>query len=194
MRIWKLVSTLAIVALALSAVPAGAQKEGSTAAKDAPAAMQPVKPGPEHARLAKHVGKWKVSQKSMWDPSQPAKTCEGTEECTLVADGLFLRSDYHVNDATGDFHGFGLVGYDTTKKKYVGNWVDNYSTMITPYEGTCEGNKCTFTMVMPGEGGKTTTATMISEDVDANHRKFTMLVPGPDGKPVTMMETMYTRM
>lgn len=181
---------LASVALLWAVVPAPADPP----AGDAAAAFTPPKAGPEHARLANLVGKWKISQKSMWDPSKPPVLGEGTEECTLVCNGLFLRSDYHVKDVNGDFWGSGLLGYDTQKQKYTGNWVDSYSTAHFPYEGTCEGNKCTFTMQMAGEGGKPPmTMTMVAEDVDKDHRKFTMSCPGPDGKTMTMMETTYTR-
>jgi len=185
---------LAGVALVFAVAPAPADPP-ATGDAQAPAEMVPPKPGPEHLRLADHVGKWKISQKSMWDPSKPPVMGEGREECSLVCNGLFLRSDYHVKDVTGDFWGTGILGYDTEKKKYTGNWTDSYSTMQFPYEGTCEGNTCTFTMPVPAQGGRPATVmTMVAEEIDKDHRKFTISCPGPDGKVMTMMETMYTRM
>ena len=173
----------------IAPAPAGAQTDAQ-----APAEMTPPKPGPEHARLANQAGKWKISQKSMWDPSKPPVTGEGTEECTLVCNGLFLRSDYHVKDVNGDFWGTGLLGYDVEKQKYVGTWADSYSTAQFQYEGTCDGNTCTFTMPIPAMGGRPAIVmTMIAEDVDQDHRKFTITSTGPDGKAMTMMESTYTR-
>ena len=181
---------LALAAALVVEVPAA---QADDKAKEA-ASWTPPQPGPEHARLKSSVGKWKITQKSMFDPSKPPVVGEGIEENTLICNGLFLRSDYQVKDANGDFHGSGILGYDTMKKKYTGSWVDSYSTMNHPYEGTCEGNTCTFTMVVPGEDGKPMTMTMIFEEVDKDHRKFTMRCPGPDGPLMTTMESTYTRM
>jgi hypothetical protein len=185
-------------ALVLALVAAPALADSPAAKTDAKAkesaAWTPPQPGAEHARLKNSVGKWKINQKATFDPSKPPVIGEGTEECTLICNGLFLRSDYHVKDANGDFYGAGVLGYDTMKKKYTGTWVDSYSTMNHPYEGTCEGNTCTFNMVVLGEDGKPMSMTLIFEEVDKDHRKFTMRCPGPDGQLMTTMETMYTRM
>jgi hypothetical protein len=161
--------------------------------EEAPA-MQAAKPGPEHALLAQQAGKWKATQKMMMDPSQPPVVTESTEVCELICNGLFLRSDYMAKDSTGEFHGSGLLGYDTAKQKYVGVWVDTFATAMYPYEGTCTGNKCTYTMQTTDPGGKPVTLTLVYEMIDDNHRKFAMMMPGPDGKPMTTMEIDYTRM
>jgi hypothetical protein len=190
-----LAAGLAFGVLAATAIADSPNEAKATDAKAAGenAEMQPAKPGPEHARLASMAGKWKVVQKSMFDPSKPPEISQGTEVCTLICNGLFLRSEYHVKDKNGDFYGSGLVGYDTMKKRYTGNWVDSWSTMQFPYEGTCEGNKCMYTMQVPGQDGQMVTATLVTEEVDKDHRTFAMSVPGPDGKTVPMMQLTYTR-
>ena len=162
--------------------------------EEAPAAMQPSAPGPEHALLARQAGTWKATQKlMMMDPTGPPQVSAATEVCTLICNGLFLRSDYHMKDAQGEMHGSGLLGYDTAKKKYVGVWVDTFGTAIYPYEGTCTGNQCTYTMETTDPSGKPVTLTMVYEIIDDNHRKFAMMMPGADGKPMTTMEIDYTR-
>jgi len=181
----------ALVCMVSSLQPAAAPAaEGK---EEAPAGMQPPAPSPEHALLAKQAGTWKATQKMMMDPTKPPQISEATEVCTLICNGLFLRSDYHMKDAQSEMHGSGLLGYDTAKKKYVGVWVDNFGTAIYPYEGTCTGNKCTYTMETTDPGGKPVTMTMVYEIIDDNHRKFAMMMPGPDGQPMTTMEIDYAR-
>jgi hypothetical protein len=190
-----LAKAFAIVCLCLAAAPVFAEQgkqEKSTAAKAEE--MQPPKPGAEHALLAKDVGTWKAVQKWMMDPSQPPQVSEGTQECTLICNGLFLRSDYHVKGPDGDFHGSSVIGYDAKKKMYTGVWVDNFDTKLNPYEGTYEAGKFNFTMQGIGPDGKPFTAKMIEERPDDNTRKFSMMMPAPDGKMYTCMEITYTRM
>ena len=191
MRAASLIVSFACVVCLCAILPAAAPaEEGKDAA---PAGMQPAAPGPEHALLAKQAGTWKATQKLMMDPTKPPQVSAATEVCTLICNGLFLRSDYHMKDAQGEMHGSGLLGYDTAKKKYVGVWVDTYGTAIYPYEGTCAGDKCTYTLDTTDPSGKPVTLTMVYEIVDDDHRKFAMMMPGADGKPMTTMEIDYTR-
>lgn len=190
MRAALLLATFAFVATAFQPITALAE-EGK---KDDAPAMQAVTPGPEHALLARRAGKWKAVQRTMMDPSQPPVVAQATEVGELICNGLFLRSDYTAKDSTGEFFGSGLLGYDPAKQKYVGIWVDNFGAAMHPYEGTCAGNKCTYTMETSEPGGKPVTMTMVHEMIDDNHSKFFMTMPGPDGRPMTTMEIEYTRM
>jgi hypothetical protein len=196
MRVQWLAKALAILCLCVAAIPT-LTDEGrgeDPAAKAKEESYQPPKPGPEHALLAKDVGKWKAVQKVMMDPTKPAEVSEGTQECTLICNGLFLRSDYKVKGTQGDFHGSSVLGYDAQKKKYTGVWVDNMDTKLNPYEGVYEGGKFNFTMNGIGPDGKPYTAKMIEERPNDNTRNFSMMMPGPDGKMFTCMEITYTRM
>jgi hypothetical protein len=162
---------------------------------DAAAAMQAAKPMAEHAILAKDVGKWKTITKTTMDPTKPPEVSEGTVECEMMINGLFLRSDYHSMGPGGEFHGSSVMGYDAKKKKFTGVWADNWDTSLYPYEGTCDAaGTCTFTMQTADPQGKPMTLTMISKHTDGDHRSFTMQMPGPDGKPYTCMVIDYTRM
>ena len=196
MRVQWLTKAFAVVCLCVAAIPAltGEGRGDQPPAAKAEEQYQPPKPGPEHAMLAKDVGTWKAVQKMMMDPSKPPQVSEGTQECTLICNGLFLRSDYKVKGTDGDFHGSSVLGYDAQRKKYTGVWVDNMDTKLYPYEGVWEAGKFNFTMEATGQDGKPFTAKMIEERPDDNTRKFSMMMPAPDGKMFTCMEITYTRM
>jgi len=57
----------------------------------------------------------------------PPEVSTGVETNTLVG-GLWLVSDFQGRWGSQPFHGHGTFGYDTSKKKYVGIWVDSMST------------------------------------------------------------------
>jgi hypothetical protein len=153
--------------VALIAGPAMADtKDTKPAAKsekpatEAQAQMPEVKPGPEHQTLKNLAGTWDATVEMM-QPGVPAS--KGVETNKLLADGLWVVSDFKSQMGEKPFEGHGVWGYDPVKKKYVGTWVDSMTASLTLSEGTFDAATKTATDIMEG--------------------------PGPDGKPMKIKAT-----
>lgn len=118
---------------------------GRTAAQDFP-----PKPGPEHEVLKKWVGTWDATVTAMGNESKGVATYK------MELGGLWLTSTFEGDFGGMKFGGRGLDSYDAARKKYVGIWVDSFSTSPLVMEGTYDKEKKTQTMTGegPGEGGK----------------------------------------
>jgi hypothetical protein len=93
------------------------------------------------------------------------------------------------------FEGHGLESYDPQSKKYVGTWIDSFSTIASPYAGTCDASGMVFTYVLDtrDEEGKPAKMAMQTTYKDANNRVFRMW-HGPEPKGDPIMEITYTKM
>jgi hypothetical protein len=134
-----------------------------------------------------------------WDATVhmgPTETSKGTETIRIIGDGLWLVSDFESVMAGAPFMGHGITGFDPTKKKYVGVWVDSMSPHAMHMEGTMDatGKKLTMIGEAPDhETGKMIKHTMTETYVDADTREFVMSMPGPDGKAMDVMKIVYKR-
>jgi hypothetical protein len=157
------------------------------------------KPTAEHQRLVKEVGTWDATVKSwMRGPDSEPVVSQGVEVVKLMPGGLWLKSEFDGKFADQEFHGCGQSGYDTTKGKYVGTWVDSMSTGIMMMEGDYDRASHTLTMYSKGTepSGKAYDAKMTSKyDPDENTRVFTMSMKSDEtkGEYVKIMEITYKR-
>src|SRR6266571_8331383 len=192
-----------VFGLALGAAAAQENKKPSQTTKPAPGAatapehaMPPAPtPGPEHATLKRDEGVWDAQvEMHMGPPGAPPQVTTGVETNTLIG-GLWLVSDFLGTMGEQPFHGHGTFGYDTSKKKYVGIWVDSMSTSLFHSEGHYDAATNTLTMTGEGvgEGGKPMRAREVVKWTDPDNKVFTMYMPGPDGKEVSGMTITYKR-
>ncbi|MGZ6125966.1 MAG: DUF1579 domain-containing protein [Myxococcales bacterium] len=194
----------AALLLAASFRPAAAE-EAKTAAppKMSPAEqammekyMKAATPGPEHQRLAKLAGKWKLQVTSWMAPGGPPMKSEGTAEFTSLLGGRYLQQEVKGNMAEQPFEGRGIEGYDNVTKENFGTWMDSMSTGLMVMRGKCPASakKCTYKGTMPDAvAGKAVPVTEIVTYTDDDHFSFEMHGPGPGGKPFKMIEIAYTR-
>jgi len=98
--------------------------------------MKYASPGPEHAMLAKTVGKWKTHNKFWMDESGTPQTSEGTSERQMIIGGRFLQMTYAGNMGGMPFDGEGMLGYDNFRKEYIYFWIDNMGTAFSTASGT----------------------------------------------------------
>lgn len=170
---------------------------GVTAAFTSPttlAAQEAPKPGPEHARLTACVGTWNCAIDMMGMDGKPQQS-KGTTTMKAGPAGLWLIEDFTGEMGGAPFHGHGVLGYDTTKKKYVMTWVDSWTSSLMSLEGTYDEKAKAMTLsgMAPGPDGKPVMHKMVTTDKDANTRVFEMYVPGPDGKEMKVLTITYTR-
>ena len=128
------------------------------------------KPGPEHDVLKKWVGNWDATITMMGMESK------GTSTYKLELGGLWLTSNFEGEFGGMKLSGRGMDSYDAGKKKYVGVWVDSFSTTAMTLEGTFDKEKKTLSMMGegPGEGGKLTKYKMVTTWKDEDTVNFAM--------------------
>ena len=197
-------AVIAVTGLALGAaaaqesqkLPEAMKPAAPTAGKAGEHAMPPApKPGPEQAILKRDEGIWDARvEMHMGSPGAPPEVTTGVETNTLVG-GLWLVSDFKGTMGEQPFHGHGTFGYDTSKKKYVGIWVDSMSTTLAHSEGNYDAATSTLTMMGEGVGedGKPMRFREVVKWTDPNNKVFTMYMPGPDGREVPGMTITYKR-
>jgi hypothetical protein len=184
-----------ILGVAVCAAPAAAQEKKDQPPTGAAQAMPLPKPGPEQDLLKKDVGAWDAVVESWMGPGQAAPPSKGVSTSTLGMGGLWLVTDFKSDFMGMPFIGHGVMGYDSTKKKYVGTWVDSMSFGLGLSEGTYDAATKTLneTMEGPDAGGKMMTMRMATVWKDADTKVWSMYAPGPDGKEFQMMRITYTR-
>jgi hypothetical protein len=180
------------LAVALAAGQLGAQDAKKPAA---PQGMPPMPTaGPEHELLKNEAGTWDATVEMLGMGPTPA-TSKGSENNTLMANGLWLITDFKSEMMGMPFHGHGTSGWDPGKKKYVGTWVDSMSPGVFLFEGTYDASTKTLTSVMVGPDmtGKMQKMRSVSEYKSPDSRTFSMYAVGPDGKEALNMRISYTR-
>src|SRR5688572_22345497 len=81
-------------------------------------------PGPEHKWLTEMAGSWSTSSKFWMEPGKPPRESQGSEEIKPILGGRFIEARFTGMMMGKPFEGFGVSGYDNTKKKFVMIWMD----------------------------------------------------------------------
>jgi hypothetical protein len=118
------------------------------------------------------------------------------EELRLGCGGFWLLEDSRgQSESMGPFLGHGILGYDTTKRKYVGVWVDSMESYMFPYEGTYDETAKTWTYTGMGKSmsGKDLKIAMKTAIKDKDHYTLTMRHPDESGKEMEALRIEYTR-
>ena len=158
--------------------------------------MKAATPGPEHQKLAKLAGKWKLQVTAWMAPGAPPEKSDGTAEFTSLLGGRYLQQEVKGNMGGQPFEGRGIEGYDNVTKERFGTWMDSMSTGLLVARGKCaaDAKKCTFKGTMPDAvAGKAVPMTETLTYTDDDHFSFEMHGPGPGGKNFKMIEIAYTR-
>jgi hypothetical protein len=158
--------------------------------------MQAATPGPEHQKLAKLAGTWKMDVTAWMAPGAPPEKSEGTAEFKAILGGRYLLQEVKGTMGGQPFEGRGTMGFDNVTKERFATWTDSMSTGLLVMRGKCpaDAKKCTTR----GQGSDAVAGKMVSfaettTMTDDNHFTFELRGPGPDGKQFKMMEIKYTR-
>jgi hypothetical protein len=157
--------------------------------------MQLPKPGPEHEILKKDVGVWDATVESSMEPGGKPTVTKGVETNTMFDGGLWLVQDFKGEFFGAPFQGHGVTGYDPSKKKYVGTWVDSMTTGLSKIEGTYDPKTKTInsSMESPAPDGSMMKMRSTSEWKDDNSRVSTMYASAGQGKEIVVMKITYKR-
>jgi len=151
-------------------------------------------PGPHNEALQTLAGTWDADVEAVI-PGMPPTPWKAVETVTKMG-GFWVISDVKGEFMGMPFHGHGMHGYDSNKKKHVSVWADAFGDWMMTGEGTCEGSCKKLTMVMKGLDmmtGKEADYREVIELVDANTRRWEMYGPGPDGGEMLMMKGTFKR-
>lgn len=152
-------------------------------------------PSAGHARLEPLVGTWRAKTTFTFGPGAPAQVHDGTSVHRLVLGGRFLEQTYTGLAMGMPFEGLGYTGYDNATKRYVGTWMDTFSTglMTSVGVGRPTDEKMTFAAESYEPSGKKILFDSIVKVADRNHHSFEMWTKGPNGKRFRTMIVEYER-
>jgi hypothetical protein len=154
---------------------------GPAAAQDMP------KPGPEHEMLKKFEGQWNAKA------SFGGQESNGTISFKVTLGGFWLLEHYKAELGGMSFEGRGTTGYDPSKKKYIGTWVDSVNPRMMIMEGSFDKDGKLFTST--GDGfmdGKPMKLKSVYEFKDNDNIVFTMYQVA-DGKDQQLFQINMTR-
>ena len=118
----KRLTTIAIILVAQASTSWAQEGHGP------PALPQPSE---QHQHMAADAGVWEGEMQMWMTPDAEPMTMPVTETNTMLDGGLWLFSDFQ----SGPYQGRGTFGYDVTKEKFVGTWVDNMSSHMSVMQG-----------------------------------------------------------
>ena len=199
----RLTASLLTLALAAVGVAQDAKPAEDKNAQMMAAMAELAKPNENHKVLEENAGTWNYKVKFWISPAAPPMEATGVSVVKSVMDGRFITSqntgkmsmpgpDGKLMDSI--YEGMGTEGYDNTKKKYVGSWIDNQGTGIMTMEGTYD--PATKTLTYEGEEqaapGVKFKMRQTIKTVDKDHRLIEFFqING--GKEVKLVEMTYAR-
>ena len=153
----------------------------------------PAKPGPEHARLAYFVGKWKAEGEVKPGPMGPGGKITTTDDCQWFEGKFSVICRTEGTTPNGPTRSIGILGYSSEEKVYTYYGVDNSSmAMSSVPKGTIQGDTWTYNDESTMGGQKVKSRVTIKE-VSPKSYTFRMEFQGPDGKWVPAMESTNTK-
>ena len=140
--------------------------------------------------LAEDVGVWDGEAEIRTGPGAPPMRHKAMTTYRLVG-GRWLTLDYKADSG---FEGHGVYGWDPTKRKYAGIWVDSMQTTIARGEGTWDPatRTATYTFETMGPNGIVRYRETI-ERPDRDTRIYRNLMPGRDGTEFEMIHVVHKR-
>ncbi|MHC5538554.1 DUF1579 domain-containing protein [Singulisphaera rosea] len=181
----------------LSLCVVGAVVVGSFAsAQDEPPIPTPTA---EHKILAAEEGTWDGVVKCYPNgPESEPMVAKGVEIKSVVLGGLWVVSTFRTELGGATFEGRGQFGFDTTRKKYVGTWIDSMDTALCVLEGSYDAKTKTLSFkgdaVCPKDGSKLHQR-MVTTIKDDGSREFNLYMTGTPtgGKEALVMQILYTQ-
>lgn len=178
--------------------PAAPAKTTTATLSPEEAMMKAGMVGPQHKALEPLIGTWNANCTfwMMGPESQPEKST-GTLVSKWIFDGRWIQSDYAGQMGDMPFTGLAYLGFDNTKQKYIGTWMDSMSTAMMFSTGTANptGKVITFTSgpdICCMTGKPVTSRNVLTiESNDRNKYEFFHTYPGE--KEFKAGEIIYTR-
>lgn len=169
----------------------GAQEKGQEKGK-----MPQYKPQKEHEWLRQFEGDWDIKGKFTPPGQKETKEGTGTESSRVTLGDFWLMIEHKGQHEEMSYEGRGVIGYDPSKKKYCGSWIDNVSPYLMSLEGTADSSGKKFTFFCRGtdpRSGKEMEERMEFQFTDRDHRISRFYKKDDAGKESLCAEMHYTR-
>lgn len=134
-----MIAWLPLAAMALWALAEAPARPPAALDPDHPQArwMAFSRPGAAHRELERLLGDWETTTAIWLEPGgEPYAVSRGTASHTWLEQGRWLALESSGTLMEIPHHGFGMLGYDNFKKKYVASFVDNVTTSMITMEGS----------------------------------------------------------
>lgn len=159
--------------------------------------QQMPQPTAEHQWLQQFVGEWESETEVFGIPDHPPMKGKGTETVRSIG-GFWV-----IGEGTGTMEGLpgtmtGIItlGYDVSKQKYVGTWVDSMTGILWLYEGTVDPARKTLTLHSEGPCPFKPGLVKFKETIEfksPDHRVFTSSFQNDDGSWTQMLTVNHRR-
>lgn len=152
----------------------------------------PFAPGEEHHVFQKDVGVWDAEIEVRPTPGAPPQRSQGESRNALTCGGRWLTAEFHNSSG---FEGRGLYGWDSTRRCYVGTWVDSMRGFLAVAEGSWDAatRTMTFWTEVQRPDGSQVRWREETRTLDADTQVFRSFMPGPDGTEFELMTVTYRR-
>jgi len=152
-------------------------------------------PSDGHRRLEPMAGTFRAKTTFVMSPGETPQTSDGTSVHRFVVGGRYLEQVYKGTSMGMPFEGIGYTGYDNVRKRYVGTWMDSFSTglMHSFGVGRPTANKMSFVAEAFDPSGKKMAFETILRVADNDHHSYEMWTKAPNGKKFRTMIVEYTR-
>lgn len=161
-------------------------------AQEPPKMPAPVK---EHEWLNQFVGNWNYETEIYMEPGKPPMKATGTEEVKSLG-GFWIVSEGKGQMMGKSFDSVLTLGFDPQSKKYVGTWVDSFSSYLWKYEGAVDSSGKTLTLETEGPCPMKPGIVKFREITEwkgKDERVFTSSMQGDDGKWTTIVRVTSRR-
>jgi Protein of unknown function (DUF1579) len=150
----------------------------------------------EHRWLQQLVGEWSYQAEAI-GPGQELMKAEGTEAVRALGDFWVLAEGEGTMPDGTPAKSLMTLGYDPTRKRYVGTWIGSMMTNLWVYDGALDAGRRMLTLSadgpsMSGGGGMAKYQDIITVE-SADHRILTARVLGEDGAWTEFMTAHYRR-
>jgi hypothetical protein len=152
-------------------------------------------PSAGHARLMPMVGTWRAKTTFTMAPGVPEQVHGGTSVHRMVLGGRYLEQNYKGMSMGMPFEGIGITGYDNVQQRYVGTWIDTFSTGLMTFMGVgkpTDDRIDTVAEAIEPSGQKRVFENIVRIHNHGRH-SYEMWTKGPNGKSFRMMLIEYER-
>lgn len=162
----------------------------AAAALAAPALLRQEMPQPteEHRMLLKGVGEWEGVLRS-YMPGTPEEPAPATETVEAIGE-FWIQTRFECEFMGMPYVGSGCVGYDPVQERFVGTWIDNFSTHLAVMEGRVDPES--GLLVMEWEAPMTPGGPMVPHRYEAEHmtkgNRMTFYMGEGDGTKTMVIE------
>jgi len=159
--------------------------------------LERQQPGAQHHALEPLIGHFQAQVLHWMAPGQEPASSTGTLDNSWALGGRFVLSQFHGDAAEQPYEGMGLLGYDTVRERYVGNWADTMGTFLWPISsGDLDSGRNTLSMSRVMNDPLSGDLVLIRELTtieDADHITYEMFVTHPGTDEYKTLEVHYVR-